>query len=76
MLSHMTLVINELNKLGIVSFGAIHDSFSVHAEDIDDLLYITKDTFIDMYSGDVFKEMKEQIVGVNSTFAEAPPKKG
>ena len=74
--SHMSLVINELNKLGITSFGAIHDSFSVHAEDVDDLLYVTKDTFIDMYSGDVFKEMKEQIVGVNSTFAEAPPKKG
>ena len=74
--SHMTKVVNELNKLGIVSFGAIHDSFSVHAEDVDDLLYVTKDTFIDMYSDDVFQEMKEQIVGVNSTFAEAPPSKG
>ena len=74
--SHMSLVINSLNELGITSFGAIHDSFSVHAEDIDDLLYVTKDIFIDMYEGDVFKEMKEQLVGLYSTFMEEPPKEG
>ena len=74
--SHMTMVINQLHDFGITSFGAIHDSFSVHAEDVDDLLYVTKDTFIDMYEGDVLKEMKEQIVGVFSTFAEQAPDEG
>lgn len=72
--SHMCLVINRLNEAGITSFGAIHDSFSVHAEDVEDLLYVTKDTFISMYNKDVFESMRDNIA--DDGFDEPEPKKG
>ena len=46
--SHMALVISNWSG----SFGAVHDSFSTHASDVDDLLELTKDTFISMYDID------------------------
>ena len=64
--SHMALVINELHELGIKSFGAIHDSFSVHAEDIDQLLLATKYNFIDMYRDCIYQSMADHLT--NGTF--------
>lgn len=43
--SHLLSVVHAWND----SFGAVHDSFSVHPNDIDELLEITKDTFIKLY---------------------------
>ena len=43
--SHMALVIEDWNG----DFGAVHDSFSTHACDVEELLTKTKKTFIDMY---------------------------
>ena len=43
--AHMSNVICSWNK----AFGAVHDSFSVHASDVDELLQITKDEFIKLY---------------------------
>ena len=74
--SHMVMVINDMNKKGIASFGAIHDSFSVHAEDIDALLESTKQCFIDMYSDDVFLTMAKQITNNDPMLAIVPPCKG
>ena len=74
--SHMAMVINNMNEEQIVSFGAIHDSFSVHAEDIDKLLEVTKGAFIEMYDNDVFKSMKKQITNNDPTLAIEPPALG
>ena len=74
--SHMAMVINDMNEEGIVSFGAIHDSFSVHAEDVDRLLEVTKETFIDMYSGDTFEAMAKQITNNDPMLTIVPPKLG
>ena len=71
--SHMSLVINELNDAGIYSFGAIHDSFSVHADDVDTMLDITKSVFISMYDHDVFTDMKKQFVGNDENFTIDKP---
>ena len=71
--SHMAMVIIDMNNEGIASFGAIHDSFSVHAEDIDKLLEVTKSTFIEMYNNDVFKSMKQQITNSDPLLAIEPP---
>ena len=57
--SHMSLVIN---KLGYASFGAIHDSFSVHACNVEELIYTTKSEFIKMYAKDIFAIMREEII--------------
>ena len=43
--SHMTLLINEWAG----AFGPIHDSFSTHACDVEDLVAATKRVFIKMY---------------------------
>ena len=72
----MTLVINKLNKEGITSFGAIHDSFSVHADDVDKLLEITKSVFISMYKHDVFEDIKEQFIHSDKGFKINKPKSG
>ena len=43
--AHMALVIDGWNG----DFGAVHDSFSTHACDVDRLLLLTKDVFVRMY---------------------------
>ena len=53
--SHMALVIDDWNG----DFGAVHDSFSTHACDVDKLLDLTKNTFIDMYNVDNFYDYIE-----------------
>jgi DNA-directed RNA polymerase len=55
----MSLVINRLSSS---SFGAIHDSYSCHASDVQEMIDTTKDVFIDMYSVNVFDNMREFIV--------------
>ncbi len=46
--AHMQSVIDRFDGL----FGAVHDSFSTHASQVDELLTITKDVFIEMYDHD------------------------
>jgi len=74
--SHMCLVINHLKDIGISSFGAIHDSFSVHADDVDKLLETTKEVFIDMYDCNIIKDMKEQFVDNDEEFKIQMPESG
>ncbi len=74
--SHMSLVINQLNDAGISSFGAIHDSFSVHADDVDLLLDVTKSIFIAMYNCDIFADMNAQFVGCDDNFGVEEPATG
>jgi len=71
--SHMSLVIN---KLGFASFGAIHDSFSVHAANVEQLIDVTKSEFIKMYAKDIFKDMHDEIVWGDAKFQEDKPELG
>jgi DNA-directed RNA polymerase len=54
--SHMALVIDQWHG----EFGAVHDSFSTHACDVEHLIGITKRAFIDMYDVDNFYNWLEQ----------------
>ena len=74
--SHMCLVINHLKSVGVSSFGAIHDSFSVHADDVDELLETTKEVFIGMYSCNVITKMYEQFVNCDESFDAKVPNQG
>ena len=57
--SHMALVIDEWHG----EFGAVHDSFSTHACDVESLLAITKAVFIDMYDVDNFYDyIEDQLI--------------
>jgi DNA-directed RNA polymerase len=50
--SHMALVVSEWEG----DFGAVHDSFSTHADSIEDLMSVTRDRFVDIYNVDNFYE--------------------
>ena len=54
--SHMSLVIDNWDH----TFGAVHDSFSTHASNVEDLLALTKQQFINMYNVDNFYDYIEQ----------------
>ncbi len=71
--SHMSLVINALN---LKSFGAIHDSFSVHAADVEALINTTKSEFIKMYAKDIFNIMRKEIIWNDDSFNEETPEVG
>jgi DNA-directed RNA polymerase len=71
--SHMSLVIN---KLDLPSFGAIHDSFSVHGCDVEELIHTTKSQFIKMYAKDIFANMREEIIWNDQTFDKDVPALG
>jgi len=54
--AHMAIVIDNWSS----DFGAIHDSFSCHANNVEDLLGLTKDVFVKMYDHkDFFEIIKE-----------------
>ena len=51
------------------AFGGVHDSFSTYADDVDDLLELTKDVFIEQYTpveGNNFKGIK-RMLGLEDT---------
>ena len=60
--SHMANVIQQWDS----DFGAIHDSFSVHACDIDDLLEIIKTEFVKMYDNPNFFNVIQQMIITNA----------
>ena len=64
--SHMALVIDEWHG----EFGAVHDSFSTHACDVEDLLALTKRVFIDMYDVDNFYDYIENEVITDKTYLD------
>jgi DNA-directed RNA polymerase len=74
--AHMALVICRLKDGGNKSFGAIHDSFSVHAGDVDMLVEVTKDEFIKIYEDDVLELLKTQITMSDPACSIEQPLKG
>jgi len=66
--AHMAQVIKEWGS----DFGAIHDSFSVHACDVDELLEIIKDRFVDMYNYQNFFDVIEHMIITNQNNFNQP----
>jgi DNA-directed RNA polymerase len=61
--SHMALVIEEWNG----DFGAVHDSFSTHACDVEALLARTKQSFIEMYDKENYYDLIQQNIITDAT---------
>ena len=71
--AHMAKVISKWGE----DFGAVHDSFSVHACDVEELLQLIKDQFIEMYSYPNFFEVIERMIITNpDNFNYNQPKLG
>jgi len=62
------LVVNDFG----INFGAVHDSFSCHASDIDKLKQITQENFVDMYSDDNPLEAVKRYITTNDCTIEVP----
>lgn len=61
--AHMQMVIAQAASEGLTdSISAVHDSFGVHACDMDRFLGIIKQTFIDLYSVPVLEELYHEFV--------------
>ena len=61
--AHMALVIDDWDK----TFGAVHDSFSTHACDVEELLQVTKENFINIYNVPNFYDHIENQLISNKT---------
>ena len=66
--THMALVIDEFG----INFGAVHDSFSCHASDVDYLKQLTQEKFVEMYSGDNPLESVKSYITNNNCTIEVP----
>ena len=64
--AHMSLVITRFGG----AFGAVHDSFSTHASDVDELLEITKDVFVEMYDENNYFDSIQQRLEATATQPE------
>lgn len=68
--SHMAGVISRWNG----SFGAVHDSFSAHASDIEELGKLTREVFVEMYDiDDTYAALAEMILSPCEYEDELPP---
>ena len=56
--AHMAKILARWDK----PFGAVHDSFSAHANDVPELLDLTKQTFVAMYSSDNYFEFVKRLL--------------
>ena len=63
--SHLMKVALRAKELGIDYLAVIHDSFGTHAAETDRLARALRETFVELYSGDVlgdfFRELKDQL---------------
>ncbi|HEY2382750.1 MAG TPA: DNA-directed RNA polymerase [Terriglobia bacterium] len=48
--AHMMLTVNRLDSCGLRHFAMVHDSFGVHAADVDLLNRVLREQFVGMYS--------------------------
>src|SRR2546427_13290518 len=59
--AHMMLTVNRLQTGGVHHFAMVHDSFGVHASDIDFLNRALREEFVRIYSEPVLQNfLKEQ----------------
>ena len=66
--SHMALVLDKWSG----DFGAVHDSFATHACDVDELLALTKQKFVEIYDVDNFYDYIRKEITNNTDDVEQP----
>jgi DNA-directed RNA polymerase len=72
--AHMILTVNRLHSLGLRHFAMIHDSFGVHAGDVDLLNRVLREEFVGMYSEPVtFNFLVQQLRAGGIALPAFPP---
>jgi len=59
--SHLVLTVNKCAENGITNFAFIHDSFGCSPGEMEKMNKTLRETFIEMYSGNILAEFKEQL---------------
>lgn len=76
---HLMMTVNRMEEV-TNSFAVIHDSFGVHACDVDELHYALRDEFIRLYSGEVlvdfYQESLLRLPGEEWPNVPSPPEAG
>ena len=66
--AHMMLTVNRLHSMGLRHFAMVHDSYGVHASDVDLLNRVLREEFVRIYSEPVmwnfFKDLWKNNPGV------------
>ena len=75
--AHMMLTVNRLHAEGVHHFAMVHDSFGVHAGDIDLLNRVLREEFVRIYSEPVLPNFLREQLRANPDMAlPAPPRAG
>jgi len=60
--AHLMATVNIGTDNDITSWACVHDSFGVHAADVDTLHVVVREAFIEQYTPDVLSRFREEIV--------------
>jgi DNA-directed RNA polymerase len=73
--AHMMLTINRLKALGIRHFAMVHDSFGVHAADVDTLNRVLREEWVRIYSEPVLQNFlnEQRAANPDLDLPEPPP---
>ena len=75
--AHMMLTINRLEAEGVRHFAMVHDSFGVHASDVDLLNRVLREEFVGIYSEPVLQKfLEEQRQAHPDVHLPEPPESG
>ena len=66
--AHMCTVVSRWDG----AFGGVHDSFSTHADDVDDLQLLTKQVFVEFYTSDNNYEDIKRMILTEDTGLDTP----
>jgi DNA-directed RNA polymerase len=73
---HLQQVVNRMVEEGVTtSFAVIHDSFGVHACDVDELHYVIRDEFVKLYSVSQLEKFRNWVLSSlpSAQHGEVPP---
>src|SRR5205085_10568820 len=72
--AHMMLTVNRLHSCGLRHFAMVHDSFGVHAGDVDLLSRVLREECVGMYSEPVIMNvLKERLQAGGIALPAFPP---
>jgi DNA-directed RNA polymerase len=73
---HLMMVVNKCREVGIKDFAAIHDSFGTHACNVEELQKIIREEFVNLYKGNVLKDLFDQFQSQIPAKLPEPPEMG
>ena len=78
--THMMFTVCALKELGFSDFSMVHDSYAVHARDVDRMNQVLREQFIRVHTEFSLEKFLEQVkagaAGIRFTKRLAPPAQG